>query len=495
MLKDYQQQELHSLSSKYKPLYLWGELTTLFLKNSSPATTTFILDSFNKPIMHEKVSQLTGMPLYKTSHDMITYVLDHIYINMLAEKELFFGSNPVSFEVTNENVRPAMNMKFSLGGMFSYLSVGIKQFVWVLDFCFAGKANQFADLVLAKADEFEREIPKINDLSETGKQIEEAMAYVVSVVLVTSVLQQYLKFFLMQKYQYSWDDIAQYYKNKFLDKDLYQQSQQQLVDVAKGTRALDDYMARFGNMGFIDYELSAPTYSEDVMKMKNKITELKDKPERLPPRKIPEFSGFERGLIEAYWLMEAIHGTVRVKSMTTISHLRKLLIAHAKIHNIPASLIFFMRKDELLNKPEAFIKEAEARSIRFMQNVAVELPPLLTEEIITTILLPYTKGGRQHVIPISPGVVTAKIHNLTSVEEPRCEEGCILVLPDGSPTFAPFYDKGVGIIFKKGGSITHGAILARESKIPAVSLGGQDFHLENGMVVSLDGEHGMLEIQ
>jgi phosphohistidine swiveling domain-containing protein len=153
-----------------------------------------------------------------------------------------------------------------------------------------------------------------------------------------------------------------------------------------------------------------------------------------------------------------------------------------------------MRKDELLTKPEAFLKEAEQRSIHFLQNTSMELPSLLTEEVVTNILIPYTKGGKQHVIPISAGVVTAKVHNLKNAEN-ECEEGCILIIPDGSPTFAPFYDKGVGIIFLKGGSITHGAILARESKIPAVSLGGQNIHLQDGMIVTMDGEQGILEIQ
>jgi pyruvate,water dikinase len=71
----------------------------------------------------------------------------------------------------------------------------------------------------------------------------------------------------------------------------------------------------------------------------------------------------------------------------------------------------------------------------------------------------------------------------------------ILVLPDSSPKYSHLYPYGAGIIFYSGGVMSHGAIVAREYKKPAITLGGKRLEIPDGEVVELDATRGRIHLQ
>lgn len=495
MLNENQLQELHALTAKYKPMYIWNEISNTYINTASPATASFILDAFNKPKIIQEVAALTRLPLYPSSRPLVLYVLDHPYWDLSTQQELFFNKNPVRYNYQGEQHHPTYTMQFSWSNIIPYLSVGLNQALWVFQFCHFGNAEKLCNVVEKKSDEFAENFDRISDVVTASEQVEDGLKMVLALMLISNLLEQYINFFVLQKYQYSWDGITAHFTMKYVERNLYLQSLIDLKKVSAKAMTMDDYIAKYGDSGFVDYELSSPRFSEDSEKLQARLQEMSNWHEPKVKTPLPSLNRFERSLLETFWLVEATRGSIRMKSTKIVGHLRKLLLDYGKAKNIPEHLIFFIRKDELFHKPEAFLQEAEQRRLRFAQNTKVKLPLFLTEEAVTTILRPYIKGGKNHVIPISPGLVTGKIHKIKSLDNTDCEKGCVLLIPDGDPKYTQFYTKGSAIIFEKGGAITHGAILARENKIPAISLGGQQFSLEQDMVVSIDGEQGILEIK
>ncbi len=497
MLSEFQQGELHNLIAKHKPLYLWSGSFKFFKSMPTPATASFILDCFNRPDLYMFVAKETGLPLYPSKSNMIELVLDHVYINLNAEKEMIYNSIPVNIEVYGEKIKPAVTMKWSLWNFPAAAGISMGLMFWIWGLCTSNQLESIYARVNQRISESIAKIIKSSTITEVALELESVMMNFAVLTVTHLIVEQYVEYLLVQKFQYDWETIERFYTEKFADRNLLYQSEKQLKEVASNKMRIADYLAKYGNLATMDFELSEPRYNEDETRLRTVIRDIQKEP--APPAtqgQLPAMNWFERSLAERYWESLAYIGSARVQCMAIVSHLRSLLIVFASQNAVPGDAIFFMRRDEIVNKPQSFIEEAKQREIRYLQNKNVQLPQLLTDEVITNMLLPYTKGGKHQLVPISAGVVTAKLKCVKQPEDANCpDNNCILVFPDGKPAYTQYYKRGVGVIFEKGGATTHGAILAREYKMPAISLGGQKLALEDGMVVTIDGEAGTLQIQ
>ena len=68
-------------------------------------------------------------------------------------------------------------------------------------------------------------------------------------------------------------------------------------------------------------------------------------------------------------------------------------------------------------------------------------------------------------------------------------EAVIGIFPNASPEFATIYPKCKGMIFLKGGQTSHGAIVAREFRIPSL-IDMMAEGIPDGTVVQLNGAKG-----
>jgi pyruvate,water dikinase len=85
------------------------------------------------------------------------------------------------------------------------------------------------------------------------------------------------------------------------------------------------------------------------------------------------------------------------------------------------------------------------------------------------------------------------VRNLATV--PEIDKQIILVVPYTDSGWAPLLARAGGLIAEVGGRLSHGAIVAREYRIPAV----MDVHnatnlLRDGQQVRIDGQQGVVEI-
>ena len=95
-------------------------------------------------------------------------------------------------------------------------------------------------------------------------------------------------------------------------------------------------------------------------------------------------------------------------------------------------------------------------------------------------------------IPISPGVVTGSVRLVRSQADwARVRSGDIVVAPVIDPGMAPLFGIATGLIVEMGGTLSHGAIIAREYGLPAViNVGRATSILSDGETIILDAERG-----
>jgi pyruvate,water dikinase len=97
-------------------------------------------------------------------------------------------------------------------------------------------------------------------------------------------------------------------------------------------------------------------------------------------------------------------------------------------------------------------------------------------------------------MPGSPGQATGECFLVRSPADfSRFPKGAILVARTTNPAWTPLFYSASGLITESGGALSHGAVTAREMRLPAVmSVRGVMTSLTDGQVVRVDGTRGIL---
>ncbi|SFH14987.1 pyruvate, water dikinase [Desulfotomaculum arcticum] len=105
---------------------------------------------------------------------------------------------------------------------------------------------------------------------------------------------------------------------------------------------------------------------------------------------------------------------------------------------------------------------------------------------------PATGGNSLSGIGISTGRVTGTARLISHPDEGgRLNPGEVLVAPSTDPGWTPLFLKAAALIMETGGSLSHGAIVAREFGIPAViNVPGVMKVIKDSQTVTVDGEEG-----
>ncbi len=110
---------------------------------------------------------------------------------------------------------------------------------------------------------------------------------------------------------------------------------------------------------------------------------------------------------------------------------------------------------------------------------------------------PVASEGIFHGIPISAGQVVGPVRFVRTMEDwSRVCRGDILVVSAIDPGMAPLFGVAAGLVAEMGGTLSHGAIIAREYGLPAVTnVPGITTRLKEGDRISLDAERGEIIVQ
>ena len=105
------------------------------------------------------------------------------------------------------------------------------------------------------------------------------------------------------------------------------------------------------------------------------------------------------------------------------------------------------------------------------------------------------KPGELAGDPISPGVVRGRANVLKSPYEKPLVVGDILVTRATDPGWTPLFMNAAGVVLEVGGSLTHGAVIAREYGLPCVSgVEGAVDEIPDAAMIEVDGSSGIIRL-
>lgn len=98
-------------------------------------------------------------------------------------------------------------------------------------------------------------------------------------------------------------------------------------------------------------------------------------------------------------------------------------------------------------------------------------------------------------IPASSGIIEGRARVILKMEDADIEEGDILVTTFTDPSWTPVFLSVKGLVTEVGGTMTHGAVVAREYSLPAiVGLENATRLMKDGQRIRLNGTKGYVEI-
>ncbi|HSA60657.1 MAG TPA: PEP/pyruvate-binding domain-containing protein, partial [Nitrospiraceae bacterium] len=167
--------------------------------------------------------------------------------------------------------------------------------------------------------------------------------------------------------------------------------------------------------------------------------------------------------------------------------------------------VFFLTLKERMDLSSGIPREwatlVQARRAERDRWIGVQVPDTIRdrEEAITCShgeTSPASKGVLRG-IPISLGCVTGPVRLVRSMEDWRkVVKGDILVAPVIDPGMAPLFGIAAGLVAEMGGTLSHGAIIAREYGLPTVAnVAGVMGLLKEGARVHLDAGAGEVRFE
>jgi pyruvate,water dikinase len=162
--------------------------------------------------------------------------------------------------------------------------------------------------------------------------------------------------------------------------------------------------------------------------------------------------------------------------------------------------IFFLTADELpalVNGDDLKPLAANRRRNRAIE-LTLEVPSVLFGDDLEAIgrPLPPPSGAEElSGIPLSPGIAEGPALVLTRPDAAPAEPGYILVCPSTDPAWVPLFVNARGLVMESGGTLSHGAIVAREFGLPAVAgLPDVQRRIATGQRLRVDGGRGTVSL-
>ncbi|MFC7070531.1 PEP/pyruvate-binding domain-containing protein [Halobaculum lipolyticum] len=161
--------------------------------------------------------------------------------------------------------------------------------------------------------------------------------------------------------------------------------------------------------------------------------------------------------------------------------------------------VWFLRRDELralVADPDGEVPDIAARKREHDRHRRIDVPPLITSEG------EIPRGERAAVdegtlvgTGVSGGVVEGVARIVDDPATTTLRAGEILVCPSSDPAWTPLFATAAGLVTEVGGSLTHGALVAREYGLPAVvSVTDATTAIRDGQRIRVDGDAGTVEL-
>jgi pyruvate,water dikinase len=287
-------------------------------------------------------------------------------------------------------------------------------------------------------------------------------------------------------------------------------------ELATGQLSKERFVARFGKRGWQEMELAQPRWCERPDELESLLAKQAQSDSELAldgsargdkivaelklksPAKHDKIEADLRKKVHAWRNLVALRESAKHHFMTGYSLIRECLLELDHRHRLEGGIFYLVREDlPRLVAGEDFSNLIVERQRRRALALSLYLPPVLFSDDLDAIgrRVETPSTGTLRGVPVSAGVAeeTALVLQTPDCAVPK--RPYILVCPATDPAWLPLFANARGLVMETGGILSHGAILAREFGLPAVTgLPGACQNFQTGQVLRVDGSSGTVVI-
>jgi phosphohistidine swiveling domain-containing protein/uncharacterized membrane protein (DUF106 family) len=290
---------------------------------------------------------------------------------------------------------------------------------------------------------------------------------------------------------------------------------QRLLELNNGERTLEEWMTEFGHRATGEFDLSAPRWRESPDAVRALGEHLRGGPapldllnkrstaaksaaasirERLPIKRRKEFDD----LLAALTRYVPFREDGKHHLMIGYDLLRDQMLEAARRLDIDAESIFLLTLPEVRKALETGIAPLHLIHERQLERNAearLQLPLWIGRDEIEHLGEPpeITSESLIKALPIASGAASGPARIVRSPDEAGPPgSGYVLVCPSTDPAWTPLFVHATALVLERGGTLSHGAVVAREMGLPAVVLPGAVSLLREGENLTVDGNRGYL---
>lgn len=330
-------------------------------------------------------------------------------------------------------------------------------------------------------------------------------------LIVTQMLQQ-LRAFLEQEV---WDGDPDALLRKLSGggpADLTLQSAQLLYEAGTDDAKLEEWLERFGHRAPSEFDLAVPRWRErpeEVRIMARRLADgdapdlrhrrQADAAKRCRDTLAATLSPEQVAELDAR--IDRVHRYARFREdgkyalMLGYDLLRDLVLEARRRLDASDDLCLLSRAElhDALLTGFAPLHLLAQRRLRRNAEVRLTLPPILEADSLDALGEPpeIQGGDRLTGLAVSDGFRDGPVRIVHSPETAGdLGKGYVLVCPSTDPNWTPLFVNAAGLVLECGGTLSHGAVVAREMGLPAVVIPHATRLFSEGEVVRVDGRRG-----
>ena len=290
-------------------------------------------------------------------------------------------------------------------------------------------------------------------------------------------------------------------------------SNAELFEVAEGKRSLEAWLTAHGHRGPGEFDLASPRWREQPERLQEMAARLATGE--------PPLVRFERGhdlaAAQAAKLrsqlpsaearefdrrLELVHRFMPFREegkdylMLGYDLMRQVALEFGRRLDVGDG-VFHLTRDEVFDSlrvgfaPHHLI---EQRQFTYEAEIRLALPRVIDAAAIDRLGEPVEvemTAGAYQALSISAGSASGPARVLhEATEAGDIGTGYILVCPSTDPAWTPLFINAAGLVLECGGTLSHGAVVAREMGLPAVVLANATQIFRNDEQIEIDGNNG-----
>jgi pyruvate,water dikinase len=281
-----------------------------------------------------------------------------------------------------------------------------------------------------------------------------------------------------------------------------------LAQLPEGQRILQQFeqlLDRYGYLSEVGTDIAVPTWREEPHTVQDLFVQFCQHPSDLPALSDPISP------TQSVQRRFTLKGRVTEVYSRLLAELRWSFLALEAQWLAAGWLqttgdIFFLELEEIRqliqtgsSAPEQLQSRIAQRRTQHEVDRQLAAPPFLVYGNLPPRLVPTTTSqpvSRLRGIGASPGQIEGQVQVIQTLTNlPPIDRATILVVPYTDSGWAPLLARAGGLIAEVGGRLSHGAIVAREYRIPAVmDIPNATQILQSGQRVRLDGQQGTIDL-